>query len=151
MEMSFAPILCCIQTKEYTMVETVYSPARQAGILKNKDLIEQMNKSYAGWIEPSGFFRVSKKTLQALCHKGFRKCSGVFWGSFPLFMTPTAHYPLVQKIRKPCFSRLPDSVGLVGLEPMTPTMSTWCSNQLSYNPMRRTFGSIAQYSSKCKP
>lgn len=30
------------------MVETVYSPARQAGILKNKDLIEQMNKSYAG-------------------------------------------------------------------------------------------------------
>lgn len=25
-------------------------------------------------------------------------------------------------------------VGLVGLEPMTPTMSTWCSNQLSYNP-----------------
>ena len=30
------------------MVETVYSPARQAGILKNKDLVEQMNKSYAG-------------------------------------------------------------------------------------------------------
>ncbi len=29
-------------------------------------------------------------------------------------------------------------VGLVGLEPMTPTMSTWCSNQLSYNPMRST-------------
>lgn len=27
-------------------------------------------------------------------------------------------------------------VGLVGLEPMTPTMSTWCSNQLSYNPMQ---------------
>ena len=29
-------------------------------------------------------------------------------------------------------------VGLVGLEPMTPTMSTWCSNQLSYNPVRLT-------------
>ena len=31
-------------------------------------------------------------------------------------------------------------VGLVGLEPMTPTMSTWCSNQLSYNPTRLTQG-----------
>ena len=25
-------------------------------------------------------------------------------------------------------------VGLTGLEPVTPTMSTWYSNQLSYNP-----------------
>jgi hypothetical protein len=29
-------------------------------------------------------------------------------------------------------------VGPSGLEPLTPTMSRWCSNQLSYGPMQRS-------------
>lgn len=33
---------------------------------------------------------------------------------------------------------------------MTPTMSTWCSNQLSYNPMRSTEKIIAQSFRNCK-
>lgn len=53
-------------------------------------------------------------------------------------MTPTivgttssaSHEPHKKTTRKGWLSL----VGLVGLEPMTPTMSTWCSNQLSYNP-----------------
>ena len=33
---------------------------------------------------------------------------------------------------------------------MTPTMSTWCSNQLSYNPIRPAKGIIAHGPENCK-
>ena len=36
-------------------------------------------------------------------------------------------------------------VGLVGLEPTTPALSTQCSNQLSYRPTAQSFTSLASF------
>ena len=60
-------------------------------------------------------------------------------------------FSVLQSTKKPPIKGGFVLVGLVGLEPMTPTMSTWCSNQLSYNPKRGTKRIIAYAWNKCKP
>ena len=69
---------------------------------------------------------------------------------FTILRLATPGFQKQKKTREPLIFKASGYVGLVGLEPMTPTMSTWCSNQLSYNPTGSTTGIIAWPKEKSK-
>ena len=81
-----------------------------------------------------------------LCSLGLRPAfirHGRRQGSGPSTIVPViGSSQIMQTIEKAPTRGAFSVVGLVGLEPMTSTMSTWRSSQLSYNPTSRIDYSI---------
>ncbi len=104
--------------------------ASDSGEIKDKELCESVNK----YIEDK-IMRGLKINRQTLPKRKLQQMRYFFTQKKPISpgFSPIRIFGIKKDLPLPCKSLL-FLVGTSGFEPPTPTMSRWCSNQLSYAP-----------------